>query len=53
MTGHVVWKSAQAELRVYFVRVERHENGNANELVVIKCSVPYTAGFGFGLIKLA
>ena len=29
------------------------ENGNSKEPVVIKFSVPYTADFGFGQIKLA
>ena len=34
--------------------VKSHENGDANEQVVmIKLSVPYTADFGFGKIKIA
>jgi hypothetical protein len=31
-----------------YVPVKGHKNGNANEPVAIKCSMPYTADFGFG-----
>jgi hypothetical protein len=36
------------------VPVKGHKNKDANEqMVVIKVSVPYTADFGFGKIKIA
>jgi len=54
MLGQVVQKPVQAGFRIDFVRghhtpqLRDTRDGNANEPVVIKYSVPYTADFVFG-----
>jgi hypothetical protein len=58
MLGQVVQKPAPNLVgdiygeRPPYASVKGHENGNANEPVAIKYSVPYRADFGFGQIKL-